>query len=288
MGIETSDGNKYWVKDYIVGIIDGNYNYQFTSDTDVKTNIILSSNPSTSSEAECIPVQLPTGAIRDGLNLVDNSGNLGQEVLMYGTLEKYFRVPGVKNVTYAEIGGSSYGTEPNGGGSGGGEGYLNESLTTQASFNTFSAVSVTGDQEWSFSSQYGAVMSGYVNSSSTSYANEDWFISPVIDLSNSTNPVLVFDHTRGPAGSINVGVTEGYYTVWVTDDYTEGGNPNNDRWVEITGVNHTTTSWAWVSSGELAIPEAYKTATCRIAFRYESIDGASATWEIKNVVVKEQ
>lgn len=287
LGIESSDGNYYWVKDFIVGAInpDNNYAYEYTSSTTVKTNLIISSNENASSEDECVPVQLPAGDVRTGLNLADNPGNYKQEVLLYGTLEKYFQKPSVKNVSYAEINGNSFGTDPNGGGSGGTE-YFNQPLTSQASFNVFSSYSVEGEQTWNFSSSYGAVMSGFSNN--VSYANEDWLVTPVIDLSASTNPVLVFDHTRGPAGSINVGLTEGYYSVWITNEYTNGEDPNQERWEELTGVNHTTTSWAWVSSGELAIPSGYKTSTCRIAFRYISIDGASATWEIKNVVVKEQ
>ena len=287
LGIETSDQNYYWVKDYIVGAInpDNNYAYEFTSSTTVKTNLIISSNEDASSEAECVPVQLPPGDVRTGLNLAENPGNYKQEVLIYGTLEKYFQKPSVKNVSYAEINGNSYGTDPNGGGSGGTE-YFNQSLTSQSSFNVFSSYSVEGAQTWNFSSSYGAVMSGYDNN--VSYANEDWLVTPAIDLSGSTNPVLVFDHTRGPANSINVGVTEGYYTVWITNEYNDGEDPNQERWEELTGVNHTTTGWAWVSSGELTIPSGYKTSTCRIAFRYLSVDGASATWEIKNVVVKEQ
>ena len=287
LGIEVSDGNYYWVKDYIVGAInpDNNYTYEFTSSTTVKTNLIISSNEGASNEDECVPVQLPAGDVRTGLNLADNPGNYKQEVLLYGTLEKYFQKPSVKNVSYAEINGHSFGTDPNGGGGGSSE-YFNQSLTSQASFNVFSSYSVEGEQTWNFSSSYGAVMSGFSNN--VSYANEDWFITPAIDLSGSTNPVLVFDHTRGPAGSINVGVSEGYYTVWITNEYNNGEDPNLERWDELTGVNHTTTGWAWVSSGELAIPNGYKTSTCRIAFRYLSIDGASATWEIKNVVVKEQ
>ena len=287
LGIEVSDGNFYWVKDYIVGAInpDNNYAYEFTSSTTVKTNLIISSNKGASSEDECVPVQLPVGDIRTGLNLAENPGNYKQEVLLYGTLEKYFQKPSVKNVSYAEINGHSFGTDPNGGGGGDSE-YFNQPLTSQASFNVFSSYSVEGEQTWNFNSSYGAVMSGFSNN--VSYANEDWFITPVIDLSGSTNPVLVFDHTRGPAGSINVGVSEGYYTVWITNEYNNGEDPNQERWEELTGVNHTTTGWAWVSSGELTIPDGYKTSTCRIAFRYLSIDGASATWEIKNVVVKEQ
>lgn len=45
-----------------------------------------------------VPVQLPTGDIRTALNLLDNPGNLDKEVMVYGTLEAYFSVPGVKNV----------------------------------------------------------------------------------------------------------------------------------------------------------------------------------------------
>ena len=292
LGIQESDGQKYWVKDYIVGVINSNYEYVFSSDTDVNTNLILSSNVDASNESECIPVQLPYGDVRTGLNLVDNPDNLGQEVLLYGTLEKYFRVAAVKNVTYAEINGISYGTDPSDTPTPPDPGtteYFNQTLTTQDSYNTFTAYSVAGDQEWYQNSShldYGAVMSGYANN--TSYANEDWFISPAIDLSGSTNPILTFDHARGPAGSINVGVTEGYYTVWVTNDYNTGDDPTQVTWVELTGVIHGTTAWAFVNSGNLVIPAEFKTATCRIAFRYLSIDGASATWEVKNVVVREQ
>ena len=292
LGIQESDGQKYWVKDYIVGVINSNYEYVFSSDTDVNTNLILSSNVDASNESECIPVQLPYGDVRTGLNLVDNPDNLGQEVLLYGTLEKYFRVAAVKNVTYAEINGISYGTDPSDTPTPPDPGtteYFNQTLTTQDSYNTFISYNVLGEQEWYQNSShldYGAVMSGYANN--TSYANEDWFISPAIDLSGSTNPILTFDHARGPAGSINVGVTEGYYTVWVTNDYNTGDDPTQVTWVELTGVIHGTTAWAFVNSGNLVIPAEFKTATCRIAFRYLSIDGASATWEVKNVVVKEQ
>ena len=289
LGIEDSDGQKYWVKDYIVGVINSNYEYVFTSSTDVITNLTMSSNVNASNESECIPVQLPPGVIRNALNLSDNPGNYQQEVLLYGTLEAYFRKAGVKNVTYAEINGNSIGSDPGGGSGGEATEYFNETLTTQASFNTFSAYSVTGDQEWYQNNShldYGAVMSGFANN--TSYANEDWFISPVIDLSASTNPILTFDHARGPQDSMNVGVEEGYYTVWVTNDYPDGADPSQERWVELPILNQPTVKWQFVSAGDLVIPAEFKTATCRIAFRYLSVDGASATWEIKNVVVKEQ
>ena len=86
---------------------------------------------------------------------------------------------------------------------------------------------------------------------------------------------------------MNIGLEEGYYTVWVTNDYTTGEDPTGERWTELTGIVHPTVKWNFVSSGNLSIPAEYRTANCRIAFRYLSADGASATWEVKNVVVKE-
>ncbi|MFW5576288.1 MAG: DUF6359 domain-containing protein [Bacteroidales bacterium] len=47
-----------------------------------------------------MPVALPSGSqVRTDLNLLDNATNLDKTVWVYGTIEKYFGVPGVKNVT---------------------------------------------------------------------------------------------------------------------------------------------------------------------------------------------
>ena len=163
--------------------------------------------------------------------------------------------------------------------------YLNESLTTQSSFNKFTAVNIKGTQVWYFNSQYpqnGAIMNGYQYGSS--HENEDWFISPAINLQNVANPKLTFEHTRGNAGVLNVGVVEGWYKVFATANYT--GDISTTQWIEITGINLTIPSaWTFVSSGELAIPEAAKSANTRIAFKYLCNDYQSATWEVKNVSV---
>ena len=282
MNIQTSDGNKYWVKDYIVGYIDSDYSYVFSNNTvSIKTNVTLSSNVDSNNADECIPIQLPPGAIRDGLNLGDNPDNYKQEVLLYGTLETYFQKPAVKNVTYAEINGNSYGVEPGGGLT---TIYLEAAMTTQVSYDQFTTYSVAGDQVWTFNSTYGAVMTGYDNG--TSYANEDWLISPAVNLSAATDPKVTFEHSRGPANSINVGVNEGYYKVFVSNDY-QSGDPTAATWTELTGVIHGTAAWTYVNSGLLSIPEAYHTSNCRIAFRYLSINGSSATWEVRNIYVGE-
>ena len=287
-----------WVRGYIVGAVkSGDAHNSVTSNDDIDwaapfgraTNVLIADDASCNDIASCLIVKMPSGsALRTNVNLVDHPDNLGKELLVYGTLKYGFGQPGVDSPGTESDFVLEGGDTPTPPGPGTTE-YLNQTLTTQASFNTFSAYSVTGDQEWYQNSshlEYGAVMSGFANS--TSYANEDWFISPVIDLSASTNPILTFDHARGPQDSMNVGVEEGYYTVWVTNDYPDGADPSQERWVELPILNQPTVKWQFVSAGDLVIPEAFKTATCRIAFRYLSVAGASATWEIKNVVVKEQ
>lgn len=159
---------------------------------------------------------------------------------------------------------------------------LDESLLTQSSFNTFTPVSVTGAQVWNFNSQYGAVCSGF--SGGQNFANEDWFISPAINLSQMNNVKLTFNHTRGNASVMNVGVANGWYKAFATANYT--GNPATTQWVEITGLNQNiTTAWQYISSGQLTVPDEARSQNTRIAFRYMCSASQSATWEIKNVKV---
>lgn len=108
--------NGVYVKAYIVGYVNGQAyeeDARFTADgCEVLTNLLIAASKSETKASNCMPVQLPAGDVRTGLNLKDNPGNLGQEVLLYGNIDTYFRVPGVKSVTYAEIGGKSIGKKP--------------------------------------------------------------------------------------------------------------------------------------------------------------------------------
>ncbi len=159
---------------------------------------------------------------------------------------------------------------------------LDQSLLTQASYNLFTPVSIIGAQTWTYSATYGAVCTGY--SGGINYDNEDWLVSPTMNLLQATNPKLTFSHTRGSTPFINVGVAEGWYKVFATANYT--GDPLTTTWIELTGVNQSiTVGWQYVASGNVSIPEAARSANTRIAFRYQSGAGQSATWELKNVKV---
>ncbi|MFW5603558.1 MAG: DUF6359 domain-containing protein, partial [Bacteroidales bacterium] len=84
---------KAWVKGEISGFF-SNSKYFAGTEGAVASNIAISAGETN------VPVALPSGSqVRTNLNLKDNATNLGKTVWVYGTIEKYFSVAGVKNVT---------------------------------------------------------------------------------------------------------------------------------------------------------------------------------------------
>ncbi len=95
---------------YIVGTIDGmtyTEGCRFSGTAETATNLLIADNAEETDPANCIPVQLPKGDVRTALNLVDNSGNYKKQVKLTGSLEKYFGVAGLKNVTAYEFTGAT-------------------------------------------------------------------------------------------------------------------------------------------------------------------------------------
>ena len=161
---------------------------------------------------------------------------------------------------------------------------VSETLLTNESFNKFITVSVTGDQKWTLDTKYGAKMSGYSDTDQKTYPNEDWLISPAMNLANETSVTLIFNHVFGPKAQIPTTDTQkAQYTIWVSNDFY--GDLNDATWTELKGMAYGTKAWEYVSSNVITIPKENLKANCRIAWKYVC-DDASATWEIKNVMVK--
>lgn len=85
--------DKVWVKGEICGYLKDNQLFATTENAQA-SNLALGTADS------YIPVQLSSKtAPRENLNLLDNPDMLGQTVWVYGNIEKYFSMPGVKSVT---------------------------------------------------------------------------------------------------------------------------------------------------------------------------------------------
>ncbi|MBP3952591.1 DUF6359 domain-containing protein [Bacillus suaedae] len=83
------------VEGYIVGTMTNDTEPPFSANT----NLILADSVDETDSSKFLPVQLPKGSIRDGLNLVDNPGNYHAKIQITGDLAAYFSKPGLKSPT---------------------------------------------------------------------------------------------------------------------------------------------------------------------------------------------
>lgn len=139
---------------------------------------------------------------------------------------------------------------------------------------------------WNTSSSYGMKASAYV--SSKNHTTESWLISPYISLLDADDPVLIFDQ----ASKFFSNFTE-ELSVWGSTDF--AGDVTACQWTHIpfnqdADGNYIVpdgTDWTFYSTGNMSLAP-FKGKTLTIAFKYTSSEQASATWEVKNVYVKEK
>ncbi len=264
------------VKGYIVGSIDDKSidDANFSGNAVLKTNLLIADNADETDIAKCLAVQLPSGDVRNALNLVDNPGNYKKLVTLTGSLEKYFGVAGLKSVSKYVIDGVTP-EEPETPETG--ETIFAETFAT--SLGAFTTQETIGDYPWAFAKEYGAKASGYVNGASLDA--ESWLISPAIDLSNETAAYISFDYVINK-GEANAAATN--HKLVITSNYT--GDVASTEWVEVNYGAVNNNNWDFHNTGKIALPETMMgQATVVIAFKYMSTTATSSTWEIKNVVV---
>ena len=125
---------------------------------------------------------------------------------------------------------------------------------------------------WKHDSSYKCMKaSAYVGSAK---ATESWLISPKIDLTTATAPVLTFEqainHAKGTAATT--------LTLWVKE-------ASATEWTQVTIPSYPASdSWTFYSAGNVDL-SAYAGKSIQIAFKYTSTTSIAATWEVKNVVV---
>ena len=97
-----------WVKGYIAGALNSSGS---AFDPAVASNIALTADATSAEPAKTVPVQLPNGSLRAMLNVVDNPGNVGKEVAVYGHILKYMSRTGLKNTADFSMNGQQYSTD---------------------------------------------------------------------------------------------------------------------------------------------------------------------------------
>jgi len=155
---------------------------------------------------------------------------------------------------------------------------VEENFNNCDELNGFTSFSVTGEQEWGCTSSgfegAGVRMNGF---SGGAVENEDWLISPELNLSNYESSEFDFYTNQNFSG--------GDFKVFISEDYVVGEDPTSStyNWTEITGV--TLSSGNWVNSGSQDI-STYNTEKVHIAFVYYSTSEAAAEWLVDNFRVR--
>ncbi|MBQ8271292.1 MAG: choice-of-anchor J domain-containing protein [Bacteroidaceae bacterium] len=281
------------VKGYIVGWVKGtNYEggIQFNNDvieeissdgkqTNESTDIIIADSPDETDYNKCMPIQLPIGNIRNKVNLRDNPGNYKKMVTITGSLEKYFRVAGLKSVSKALFEGEEDGEGDNNETPAPlGNVYIDEKFAD--GLGSFTTAQIVNAYAWMHDSDYKyAKVSGYANGASQDA--ESWLISPTMNFANETAATISFDYVinKGDAS-----LAAANHKLMITDSYT--GDFYTTNWEEIDFGAQNDNTWNFRNTGNIAIPAAYmgKEAVV-IAFKYLSTTSASSTWEVNNVLV---
>lgn len=288
-GAQLNQNAQYaWVCAYIVGYIpasdDGSYTLSdavYTADGATTSNFVIASSAENQDINDCMAVQLPSGAIRDSLNLSDNPDNLGKQVCLYGTMERYFGSEGVKNVTAAIIDSVEIGNMPED--QDDGEALFSE--TFSSGLGDFTIYNVTldeglGSEIWTHSSSDSCACA-------TAYSNyvdyvpaESWLVSPTIDLTEASAAALSFDHAGRYFDDISSNVT-----LWIAN--ASEGDPDTNTWAQLPIPNYPDgDSRTFVSSGDIDL-NAYLEQAVKIAFRYYCSANAGS-YEVKNFLVEER
>jgi hypothetical protein len=150
---------------------------------------------------------------------------------------------------------------------------LNE--TFDEDLGVMSAYSVAGEQEWIHDNlNYYARINGY--SGGQFYVNEDWLISPALNLSLYKNIKLNFNSAQNFTGP--------ELQLMISENYNGTGDPNDFSWTEYTdAADWSAGNYVWVNSGDIALN--LNGAQTYIAFKYTSTEEDGAAWQVDDILV---
>lgn len=148
-----------------------------------------------------------------------------------------------------------------------------------ANYDDFENIDELGDEGWFSGSSY-AGASGFDGSNQD---NEDWFISPQIDL---TGEVDLKFQIRQRISFLNGAPHEDHINILVSTDYTTGGDQNAATWDTITlSIIPSGDTSDFITSEDYDF-SAYDGQMIHMAFKFETTVANAPLWRIESFAIK--
>ncbi|MCI7309989.1 MAG: hypothetical protein MR536_03975, partial [Prevotella sp.] len=155
--------------------------------------------------------------------------------------------------------------------------YLSEAFQGDG-LGKFTVKNVKGTEWKMYQTKY-AVATGYDNATKTTTPSESYLVSPEFDLTEAKEASMQFEYIYRYKGDGTVN------RVLITSAYT--GDPVTTQWEDITGTLVEGSDWTTWTTWSNNIPAAYVGKSKVVVALHYACDAKSATWEVKNLVVKE-
>ena len=284
-GITIQDQSTAWVHGYIVGAVkEGQEHNSVTSNDDIDwvapfgraTNVLIADDASCNEIANCLIVKMPSGsAMRAQVNLKDNPDNLGKHLAVSGTMKNGFGKPGVDSPgtdsDFVLEGGEIPPTPPTPGNA-----IFSETFANGQGDFVIQDVVLPSELTYVWLHDSGRKHMKASAFKSVAYEAESWLVSPGIDLAGVGMATLSFDH------AVNYAAPDGL-SVMISVDYQD--NVTTANWTELEmSAWPAGNDWTFITATADLTPFVGQTVT--IAFKYTSTSSASATWEVKNIVIE--
>ena len=151
---------------------------------------------------------------------------------------------------------------------------LEADLSKTNTLDNFTVANIEGEAKWAYNRKGLCTQINAAN-------NQDWLISPALDLSGMSEASLDFKYKFSEAIPADY---QAQYTIWVSKDYDgNADNLNNATWVPLTGFSYDAT--AYTESGAINLPEEMIGNTCYIAWKYNTKE-VNHTWSLKSITIK--
>jgi hypothetical protein len=148
--------------------------------------------------------------------------------------------------------------------------------TFQTTFDDWTKYNVTGAQVWSLSDVGNpgkcADMNGFASGAQT---NEDWLISPSLDLTSVSSAILSYQTAKNFTGNA--------IQVLISTNYVGSAAPSTATWTPLGGSIATASNFTWKDSGDVSLASYLNNSNVRIAFKYTSNTSGAAQWRVDNV-----